>query len=67
MKVYISGAITNNPNYLSEFAAAEEKLLAKRGNREYNIENKATQEVTYDRAIAKNSSNGAKTCPVHRW
>ena len=29
MKVYISGAITNNPNYLSEFAAAEEKLLAK--------------------------------------
>lgn len=28
MKVYISGAITNNPNYLSEFAAAEEKLLA---------------------------------------
>lgn len=30
MKVYISGAISNNPNYKEEFAAAE-KLLKKHG------------------------------------
>ena len=28
MKVYISGAITNNPNYLVEFDAAEKALVA---------------------------------------
>ena len=27
MKVYISGAITNNPNYMQDFQQAEEKLL----------------------------------------
>lgn len=28
MKVYISGAITGNPDYKKQFAAAEEKLTA---------------------------------------
>ena len=28
-KVYIAGAITNNPNYKEQFAAAEEQLKAK--------------------------------------
>ena len=28
MKIYIAGAITSNPNYKEQFAAAEEKLLA---------------------------------------
>ena len=28
MKIYIAGAITNNPNYIEQFAAAEEKLKA---------------------------------------
>ena len=28
MKIYIAGAITNNPNYKEQFAAAEEKLLS---------------------------------------
>lgn len=27
MKVYISGAITNNPNYEAEFAAAEKEIV----------------------------------------
>lgn len=27
MKIYISGAITNNPNYKKQFAEAEEKLV----------------------------------------
>lgn len=27
MKIYISGAITNNPNYIKEFAEAEALLL----------------------------------------
>lgn len=27
-KIYISGAITNNPNYKEQFAAAEKKLIA---------------------------------------
>lgn len=28
MKVYIAGPITNNPNYMQQFAAAEKHLLA---------------------------------------
>ena len=28
MKIYIAGAITNNPNYKEQFSAAEKKLLA---------------------------------------
>ena len=28
MKVYIAGAITNNPNYMQQFADAEERLLS---------------------------------------
>ena len=28
MKIYIAGAITNNPNYKEQFAEAEKKLLA---------------------------------------
>jgi hypothetical protein len=28
MKVYIAGAITNNPNYMQQFADAEKRLLA---------------------------------------
>ena len=28
MKIYIAGAITNNPNYVEQFAAAEKKLIA---------------------------------------
>ena len=28
MKIYISGAITNNPNYIEQFATAEKKLAA---------------------------------------
>ena len=28
MKVYIAGAITNNPNYREQFKAAEERLIA---------------------------------------
>lgn len=28
MKVYISGAITNNPNYIEQFDAAEKTLVA---------------------------------------
>lgn len=27
MKVYIAGAISSNPNYIEQFAAAEKKLL----------------------------------------
>lgn len=27
MKIYIAGAITGNPNYLEQFAAAEAKLI----------------------------------------
>lgn len=28
MKIYIAGAITSNPNYIKQFAAAEKKLIA---------------------------------------
>lgn len=28
MKIYIAGAITNNPNYVQQFADAEKRLLA---------------------------------------
>lgn len=28
MKIYIAGAITNNPNYMQQFADAEKRLLA---------------------------------------
>ena len=28
MKVYIAGSITNNPNYLQQFAEAESRLMA---------------------------------------
>ena len=31
MKVYIAGAITNNPNYMQQFADAE-KLLTNKGH-----------------------------------
>jgi hypothetical protein len=28
MKIYIAGAITNNPNYMQQFADAEKRLLS---------------------------------------
>ena len=34
MKIYISGAISDNPNYKAEFAEAEKKLKAKYPNAE---------------------------------
>lgn len=32
MKIYIAGSITNNPNYIEQFAEAERKLIAEGHN-----------------------------------
>ena len=52
MKIYISGSISKNPNYMNQFGAAERALLAE-GNKVVNPANNGNATWTYKQFIDK--------------